>query len=243
MEFTKDIQFNTNPTVSEDLTITYSGFLGNSQELYIVYGYGDNWEYTTEAKMEKTENGFVGTINLLDYEKINFCFKNSNNEWDNNSYCNYIAEISPEVENSPNFDIDSLIEELLFEPIVTDELNDDVDENLDLAYQLSSLIEESEDNNINNELEEYSTLDEILTATKIEEDVSNIQNIEQQEEQQDVQQNEETSLVTQSDSFIVSSRQLGSFYLLKKKIKLVLYKAFVKLPKMIFGIKDAEEQQ
>ena len=76
MEFTKDIQFNTNPTVNKELTITYNGTLSNSQELYIVYGYGESWENTSEINMEKTENGFVGTINLLNYDTLNFCFKN-----------------------------------------------------------------------------------------------------------------------------------------------------------------------
>ena len=356
MEFTKDIQFNTNPTVNEDLTITYNGFLRNSQELTMVYGYGETWENTSEIKMEKNENGFVGTVNLLNYDTFNFCFKNSNGNWDNNSYCNYITDITPEVNQVINFDIDSLIEELLFEPIINiendneknlvlestiiedNDINPDTEQisntenNLDLGYQLSTLLSEMQENN--NEFEEYSTLDEILTAQKIENNtsveflqdisvldfegnyVSNqnyldeyndvydnfINNISytenqlqtntntsqsinafQQTNQQDVdsqtynttveennsifedfinnlssitsrhqnieqnynnieQQNiyNEKALTKISDSYIVSSRQASKFYLFRKRIKLALYKAFVKLPKMLLGIEDKE---
>ena len=327
MEFTRNIQFNANPAVGQDLTITYNGFLGNSQELSIVYGYGDSWENTTETKMDKIENGFVSTINLLNYDTFNFCFKNSNNEWDNNSYCNYITPITPAVENVQSFDIDSLIEELL-EPIVNIEPVQEVDvfaeteENLDLGYQLSNLISEADETPV--ELVEYSTLDEVLTATKIDDldelianelfentpdtdlendNVQNIvsevsdnvtSNIEQisvesnseeineivknnneenvfedfiknlsaitsnvQSAEQNItvepdiventleniieeQKNDETALVKTSESFVVSSRQLGKFYLFKKRIKLALYKAFVKLPKLLLGLEEKE---
>lgn len=392
MEFTKDINFNINPTVNQDLTITYNGFLNNSQEVSLVYGYGDSWENTSEIKMKKNENGFVGTVNLLDYDTFNFCFKNSNGDWDNNSYCNYITSIAPEVNQANNFDIDSLIEELLFEPIVniqnTDEENlileptiteeislgdnlvlesiannevtqntDQIsskEDNLDLGYQLSTLLSKAPESNI--EFEEYSTLDEILTAQKIENDtsveflqdisvldfeenyvssqnyieeynevydnfVNNIEynanqiqtannnsiqeytevfddfinnisfitntsqsvNTVHQNTQQDVEPqtynttveennaifedfinnlssitskhqnieknynnieqqniNNEKALTTIYDSYIVSSRQASKFYLFRKRIKLALYKALVKLPKMLLGIEDKE---
>ena len=325
MEFTKDISFNAEPTVNQDLTITYNGFLSNSQELYVVYGYGDSWENTSEIKMEKYKNGFVGTVNLLNYDTFNFCFKNSNDEWDNNSYCNYITGITPEVNKVNNFDIDALIEELLFEPILDiensqySELDSEQEKNLDLGYQLSTLLSESHEGNM--ELEEYSTLEEILTAQKIGnitsdnflQDISvldfeedNIYNIEEYNEVYDqfinnisfdntnniveennaifedfinnlssitakhqekndeylnnnvkeslsnsyvvssqkvnkfYNNNTETSLTTSSNSIIVSSRQASKFYLFRKRVKLALYKAFVKLPKMLLGIENEE---
>ena len=51
---------------------------------------------------------------------------------------------------------------------------------------------------------------------------------------------QENSLIETSNSFIVSSRQLGSFYLLRKRIKLALYKVFIKIPKMLLGIESEE---
>ena len=47
---------------------------------------------------------------------------------------------------------------------------------------------------------------------------------------------EEISLIPIKNTFLVSSRQLSQFYLFKKKVKIALYKLFVKLPKMVFGL-------
>ena len=43
--------------------------------------------------MEKTELGFQAEIELQDAETFNFCFKDSNNRWDNNDNQNYIFPI------------------------------------------------------------------------------------------------------------------------------------------------------
>ena len=43
--------------------------------------------------MEKTELGFQAEIELTESETFNFCFRNSNNEWDNNNCENYIFPI------------------------------------------------------------------------------------------------------------------------------------------------------
>lgn len=66
----------------------------------IVYGFGDNWEYTSETKMKETENSFEALITLKNYNTFNFCFKNNYNVWDNNSGFNYIASISPAEEKN-----------------------------------------------------------------------------------------------------------------------------------------------
>ena len=97
MEVTKEIIFNTNLFQKETSTITYKGYLfkANSTDVSIVYGYGDSWEHTTEQPMKRTLNGFVADIEIKEFDKINFCFKNSYEEWDNNNYQNYSAEILP----------------------------------------------------------------------------------------------------------------------------------------------------
>ena len=40
--------------------------------------------------MKKTDLGFQAEIDLLEGESFNFCFKDSNNNWDNNEGQNYI---------------------------------------------------------------------------------------------------------------------------------------------------------
>ena len=43
--------------------------------------------------MEKTELGFQAEIELNSSDTLNLCFRNSNNEWDNNDGQNYIFPI------------------------------------------------------------------------------------------------------------------------------------------------------
>ena len=43
--------------------------------------------------MEKTELGFQAEIQLGEGDSFNLCFKNENDEWDNNENQNYIFEL------------------------------------------------------------------------------------------------------------------------------------------------------
>lgn len=96
MELVKNIFFNTDKLVENtNIKISYTGtlFQNGSEEVYIHYGFGQNWENVNEIKMEKTELGFQAEIFLTEGSTFNFCFKNNNNEWDNNSNNNYIFNI------------------------------------------------------------------------------------------------------------------------------------------------------
>ena len=97
MEFTNEIFFNKKLIQNETVLITYSGKLYKeySAEISIVFGFGENWDYTQEVKMQEKENGFEAAITLKNYDTFNFCFKNNYNIWDNNSGFNYIAKIEP----------------------------------------------------------------------------------------------------------------------------------------------------
>ena len=96
MELLKNIFFNTDKLVQNStVKISYTGkfFEDNSEEVYIHYGFGVNWDNLSEIKMEKTDLGFQTEITLLDSDTFNFCFKNEKNEWDNNNSNNYIFEL------------------------------------------------------------------------------------------------------------------------------------------------------
>ncbi len=96
MELTKNIFFNTDKLVSNTVVkISYTGklFQNNADEVYIHYGFGLLWENLNDVKMEKTELGFQAEIELQDSESLNFCFKDSENNWDNNENKNYIFPI------------------------------------------------------------------------------------------------------------------------------------------------------
>lgn len=76
MKLYPNIEFNNNLIENKETTITYSGYLfqKNSDSVSIVFGFGNNWEHTTETKMEKS-NGFVAEITALEYPNFNFVLK------------------------------------------------------------------------------------------------------------------------------------------------------------------------
>ena len=96
MELTKNIFFNTDKLVENSkVKISYTGkfFQDSSKEVFIHYGFGINWDNVNDIKMEKTELGFQAEIELGEGETFNFCFKNGNDEWDNNEGQNYVFPI------------------------------------------------------------------------------------------------------------------------------------------------------
>ena len=87
MELVKNIFFNTDKLVENSkVKISYAGklFQNGSEEVYIHYGFGLNWDNLGEIKMEKTELGFQAEVELPAYDTFNFCFRDGNNNWDNN---------------------------------------------------------------------------------------------------------------------------------------------------------------
>lgn len=87
MELVKNIFFNTDKIITgAKVKISYVGYLfqNGSEEVFLHYGFGINWDHVSEIKMEKTELGFQCEIEILDADSLNLCFKNANGEWDNN---------------------------------------------------------------------------------------------------------------------------------------------------------------
>ena len=100
MELSKNIFFNTDKLIENTVVkISYTGkfFQEGAEEVYIHYGFGLEWNGLSEVKMEKTELGFQAEILLSDEDTFNFCFRNNNDEWDNNDTANYIFDIEKSV--------------------------------------------------------------------------------------------------------------------------------------------------
>lgn len=132
MDFSNHIKFEGNLIKTRPTTITYSGFLfeNGSESVSIVYGFGSHWEHTNEIKMEKTENGFTTELNMLGYDLFNCCFKNGNNEWDNNYGGNYVFEVE-DFSYEPAF--------ILNEDVITDILNNLFEVNISEANTSTSI--------------------------------------------------------------------------------------------------------
>lgn len=96
MELVKNIFFNTDKLVENSkVKISYTGklFEENSKNVYLHYGYGINWDNISDVEMTKTELGYQAEIELMSSDSLNLCFRNSNNEWDNNNSQNYTFKI------------------------------------------------------------------------------------------------------------------------------------------------------
>ena len=96
MELVKNIFFNTDKLIENStVKISYTGklFQENAEEVFIHYGFGNSWEKLNEIKMTKSELGFQAEIELVSNDTLNLCFRDANNEWDNNDGQNYIFPI------------------------------------------------------------------------------------------------------------------------------------------------------
>ena len=96
MELVKNIFFNTDKLIENNIVkSTYTGklFQDGSEEVFIHYGFGANWDNINDVAMEKTDLGFQAEITLGEGDTFNFCFKDENNNWDNNNGENYIFNL------------------------------------------------------------------------------------------------------------------------------------------------------
>ena len=96
MELVKDIYFNTDKLIENTkVKVSYTGkfYQGNNDKVFLHYGYGKDWNNVSDIEMVKTDLGYQAELDLIGKDTINFCFKNQNNEWDNNFGQNYVFNI------------------------------------------------------------------------------------------------------------------------------------------------------
>lgn len=77
-------------------TVHYNGILNDSgaDNVYLHYGF-DGWSNTSTIPMKKTHDGcYAAQIDVKGKDEVNFCFKDSANNWDNNNGTDWKAEIT-----------------------------------------------------------------------------------------------------------------------------------------------------
>ncbi len=77
-------------------TIMYRGLLASSgaDSVYLYAGYGDAWENARFTPMQKVdETTWSAELMVEGDRKLNFCFKDGADHWDNNSGLNWAIEI------------------------------------------------------------------------------------------------------------------------------------------------------
>ncbi len=78
--------------------ISYAGLLtqNGAEEIYVHFGssYLEDWANINDIKMIKNPNGaFSADIVIPVGNKLNICFKDSSQNWDNNNGNNYVYDI------------------------------------------------------------------------------------------------------------------------------------------------------
>jgi hypothetical protein len=81
-------------TAGQETTIFYNGLLADhgADQVYLHVGFGpsDHWQVVRDLRMSKTAYGWVKTLEApATAERLSFCFKDSANNWDNNSGHNW----------------------------------------------------------------------------------------------------------------------------------------------------------
>ena len=87
---------NSSLSVGEEVAITYEGLLAKSgaDQIFLHIGYGEEWLDKTFIPMERENGVFKGTFKIALPDDLNISFKDSANNWDNNSSMNYSFKIT-----------------------------------------------------------------------------------------------------------------------------------------------------
>lgn len=83
-------------TYGDRIRVTYDGLLSKSgaTEVFAHIGYGtQKWDDVTDIKMSQIANCFEATFPVNETSNLNVVFKDSANNWDNNSGKNYSFKI------------------------------------------------------------------------------------------------------------------------------------------------------
>lgn len=82
------------------LKINYNGLLAQAgaENVYLHSGYGSDWSNSSYIQMQKTQDGFSAELEVLEGHTLELCFKDSADNWDNNSGNNYLFNISAKKE-------------------------------------------------------------------------------------------------------------------------------------------------
>lgn len=84
------------PSFGNQINIRYNGLLARSgaDQVYLHCGYGDphDWRDVQTVQMDRTPQGFEKTISMRNHTAA-FCFKDSAQNWDNNSGHNWLVRL------------------------------------------------------------------------------------------------------------------------------------------------------
>ncbi len=80
----------------EEVMIKYNGLLARNgaDRVYLHFGTDEDWSESSYVPMEYREDeGWTANLRVEDADKLNLCFKDSANNWDNNNGHNWSFEV------------------------------------------------------------------------------------------------------------------------------------------------------
>ncbi len=137
MDFTKDIYINKEKICEDsEFVLLYKGELFSKdlkKEVYMSYGYGDNWDNKSEIQMKPSTFGYLATVNVNSGNELQFVFRDNEGHWDNNNSENFkipiceneeVLSFNPVIESAKEVDVEVISEtdnnendfDLVFEP-------------------------------------------------------------------------------------------------------------------------------
>ncbi|PYG88865.1 putative carbohydrate-binding protein with starch-binding CBM53 [Ruminiclostridium sufflavum DSM 19573] len=78
------------------IMVSYTGLLVQSgaQDVFLHIGFGDEWENSSFIPMKYEEGTFIAEFEIQECKKFGICFKDTAENWDNNTGENYVFSVS-----------------------------------------------------------------------------------------------------------------------------------------------------
>lgn len=79
----------------DEVTLHYNGCLvkNGADLIYAHLGYGNEWSKLSDIPMERSKDGFRTTIKIEEADRLNICFRDRWDNWDNNWSQNYSFQV------------------------------------------------------------------------------------------------------------------------------------------------------
>lgn len=151
MKVSKDVYIEGELIENSTIKIYYKGIFVRefSNEVYIVFGYGTEWNNIQEQKMTWIGDCFLAEVYLKTNGFFNFCFRNDYNSWDNNNFKDYSILVNSEIieKNIEDYNDESVFEkdEDIKYPINDDKLEETLN-------KMKEFVNWQETKNSNNEI-------------------------------------------------------------------------------------------
>jgi len=80
----------------DNIKLSYTGLLeqAGAESVFLHAGFGDRWENSLFIPMDFEQGVFIAEIDIIDKKSFGVCFKDSAENWDNNSGENYVFKVS-----------------------------------------------------------------------------------------------------------------------------------------------------